>query len=63
MEVFDNVTKIVKGDLEVVIEKNSRLSIAAACFSIYAYFVCFIHCFLRNIKRLCFVHQVPPVNG
>lgn len=37
MEVFDNVTKIVKDDLESVIQKNSRLSIAAACFSIYAY--------------------------
>jgi hypothetical protein len=37
MEVFDNVSKIVKTDLEGSIEKGSRLSIAAACFSIYAY--------------------------
>ena len=37
MEVFDNVSRIVKDDLEVSIEKGSRLSIAAACFSIYAY--------------------------
>jgi len=35
--VFDNVSKIVKDDLSVEIKKNSRVSIAAACFSIYAY--------------------------
>ena len=37
MEIFDNVTKIVKQDMEVTITKGSRLDIAAACFSIYAY--------------------------
>jgi antitoxin component HigA of HigAB toxin-antitoxin module len=37
MQVFDNVNRIVKDDLEVAIGKGSRLSIAAACFSIYAY--------------------------
>ena len=37
MEIFDNVTKIVKQDMEVTIAKGSRLDIAAACFSIYAY--------------------------
>ena len=37
MEIFDNITKTVKDDLTVTIEKDSRLSIAAACFSIYAY--------------------------
>jgi SNF2 family DNA or RNA helicase len=37
MEVFDNINKIVKDDLAVTIKKGSRLSIAAACFSIYAY--------------------------
>jgi len=37
MEVFDNVSKIVKDDLEVELKKNSRLSIAAAYFSIYAF--------------------------
>jgi hypothetical protein len=35
--VFDNVSKIVKDDLAVEIKRNSRVSIAAACFSIYAY--------------------------
>jgi hypothetical protein len=37
LEIFDNITKAVKDDLTVTIEKGSRLSIAAACFSIYAY--------------------------
>lgn len=37
MQVFDNINKIVKDDLQVELRKDSRLSIAAACFSIYAY--------------------------
>ncbi len=37
MEVFNNITKIVKDDLEKVITPRSSISIAAATFSIYAY--------------------------
>ncbi len=37
MEIFNNTTKVLKDDLERVIEPESRVSIAAACFSIYAY--------------------------
>ena len=37
MKVFDNVTDIVRDDLLVTITKGSRVSIAAACFSMYAY--------------------------
>lgn len=37
MEVFNNTTKVVKDDLENKILSGSRISIAAACFSIYAY--------------------------
>ena len=37
MEIFNNTTKILKDDLEKVIVKGSKVSIAAACFSIYAY--------------------------
>lgn len=37
MQLFDNIHKTVKEDLQVEIVKNSRLSIAAACFSIYAF--------------------------
>lgn len=37
MQIFDNVRSIVKDDLGKTITKGSRLSIAAATFSIYAY--------------------------
>ena len=37
MEIFNNTTKVVKDDLEKTIQSGSRISIAAACFSIYAY--------------------------
>ncbi|NCB77558.1 MAG: ATP-dependent helicase [Negativicutes bacterium] len=36
-EMFDNVRKTVKDDLTVTIKKGDKLSVAAACFSIYAY--------------------------
>lgn len=37
MEIFNNTTKVVKDDLVKKMLPNSRISIAAACFSIYAY--------------------------
>lgn len=37
MEIFNNTTKVVKDDLTKVIQPGSRVSVAAACFSIYAY--------------------------
>ncbi len=37
MELFDNLTKLVKDDLSKSITPKSKLSIAASCFSIYAY--------------------------
>jgi len=36
-EMFDNVSKTVKDDLTVTIKKGDKLSVAAACFSMYAY--------------------------
>lgn len=36
-EMLDNVSKTVKDDLAVTIQKGDKLSVAAACFSIYAY--------------------------
>jgi SNF2 family DNA or RNA helicase len=57
MEIFDNINRIVKSDLEVSIENGSRLSVAAACFSIYAYQA------LRNqldgIEELRFIFTSP----
>ena len=37
MHIIDNVNKTVKEDLQTGIHKGSKMSVAAACFSIYAY--------------------------
>ncbi len=36
-EMLDNVSITVKDDLAPTIKKGEKLSVAAACFSIYAY--------------------------
>jgi hypothetical protein len=57
MQVFDNVNKTVRDDLAVTIEKGSRLSIAAACFSIYAYQT--LKKQLDDIEELRFIFTSP----
>lgn len=37
VEIFNNTTKVVKDDLVKTIKRGDRISIAAACFSIYVY--------------------------
>ena len=37
MELINNTTQTLKDDLSVEIKKGSKVSIAAACFSIYAF--------------------------
>ncbi len=37
MEVIDNINNILKDDLATTIKPNSKVTIASACFSIYAY--------------------------
>ena len=37
MKFFDNLTNIVRDDMAETITRDSRVSIAAACFSMYAY--------------------------
>ena len=37
MKIFDNISEVVRDDMETTITKNSKVSVAAACFSIYAY--------------------------
>lgn len=37
MPVFDNITTFVKDDLKKELTPGAKVSIAAACFSIYAY--------------------------
>ncbi len=57
MEVFNNTTKIVKDDLVHVIAPGSRISIAATCFSIYAYQE--LKHQLSNIDSLQFIFTSP----
>ena len=57
MEVFNNTTKIVKDDLTQVIKQGSRISIAAACFSIYAYQELKLQ--LNDIDSLQFIFTSP----
>jgi SNF2 family DNA or RNA helicase len=57
MEVFDNINNIVKNDLAATINKNSKLSIAAGCFSIYAYQA--LKEQLDDIKELRFIFTSP----
>ena len=37
MKILDNINHTVREDLQDTMQKGSRVSIAAACFSIYAY--------------------------
>ena len=37
MKVLDNITNTVRDDLREEIKRGSRISVAAACFSMYAY--------------------------
>lgn len=37
MKVFNNVTDIVRDDMASTMKKGSKVAIAAACFSMYAY--------------------------
>lgn len=57
MEIFNNTTKVVKDDLEKVIKPGSKISIAAACFSIYAYQE--LKKQLNNVDELRFIFTSP----
>lgn len=57
LKTFDNVTEIVRDDLERTIKKDSKVSIAAACFSIYAYNE--LKRRLKSVKELRFVFTSP----
>lgn len=50
MELINNTTKTLKEVLAVEIKKGSKLSIAAACFSIYA--------FQELKKELCGIEEL-----
>ena len=57
MEIIDNINKTMKDDLIKEIKKNSKISIASACFSIYAYQE--LKKQLDNIEQLRFIFTSP----
>lgn len=57
MELIDNVNKTLKDDLSVEIQKDSKVSIAAACFSIYAFAE--LKKELKNVEELRFIFTSP----
>lgn len=57
MELINNTTKTLKDDLSVEIKKGSKLSIAAACFSIYAFQE--LKQELQGIEELRFIFTSP----
>jgi SNF2 family DNA or RNA helicase len=57
MELINNVNKTLRDDLTAQIESGSRLSIAASCFSIYAFQE--LKEALKDIKELRFIFTSP----
>lgn len=57
MELIDNRKKLLKDDLAKELKKGSKLSIAAACFSIYAFQE--LKKELENIEELRFIFTSP----
>jgi hypothetical protein len=57
MQILDNINKTVKNDLEKTISKGDKISIASACFSIYAYES--LKKQLKNIDELRFIFTSP----
>ena len=57
MQMFDNINEFVKDDLKKEIRSGSKVSIAAACFSIYAYQE--LKEQLEQVKELRFIFTSP----
>lgn len=57
MKIFDNITDIVRDDLKETIQRGSKVSIAAACFSIYAYNE--LKCQLEQVEEFRFIFTSP----
>lgn len=57
MELIDNKTKTLLDDLSLEIKKGNKLSIAAACFSIYAFQA--LKEQLTNVDELRFIFTAP----
>lgn len=57
MEIIDNINQLLGDDLKHTIQKDSKLRIAASCFSIYAYEA--LKAELENIDSLNFIFTSP----
>lgn len=57
MQIFDNINLTLNDDLKKTIKKDSRISIASACFSIYAYEE--LKEQLKDISELRFIFTSP----
>lgn len=57
MKVFNNVTDIVRDDMAVTMKKGSKVAIAAACFSMYAYNE--LKKQLENVDEMRFIFTSP----
>ena len=57
MELINNITKTLKDDLKQEIKKDSKLSVAASCFSIYAFQE--LKKELTNLDELRFIFTSP----
>lgn len=57
MKILDNITNLVRDDLAQTIKKGSRVSIAAACFSMYAYKE--LKSQLEDVDEFCFIFTSP----
>ena len=57
MELINNTSKTLRDDLAIEIHKGSKLSIAAACFSIYAFQE--LKKELKGIEELRFIFTSP----
>ncbi len=56
---FDNINNKVVDDLRVSIKEGSKLSIASACFSIYAFEE--LKAQLKDIEELRFIFTAPSI--
>lgn len=57
MEIIDNINKTLKSDLLVELKKGSKVSIAASCFSIYAFEE--LKSQLKDVEELRFIFTSP----
>lgn len=55
MKIINNTTEKLADDLRVTIKKRSRVSMAAACFSVYAFEE--LKAQLENLDELRFIHE------